>query len=135
MPSVLKIVHIATAMLPLFIPDAISWDWTLAFTFVFKQPLKTLHFTENFLNFARKHIDMTRFLTIILLVLMGVTASRADVLPQLKREKPDLDSIRIATLDRTSPYYYPRLMAEVQRNDTLMKIDKYRYLYLGYMVQ
>ena len=52
---------------------------------------------------------MTRFLTIILLVLMGVTASRADVLPQLKREKPDLDSIRIATLDRTSPYYYPRL--------------------------
>ena len=27
------------------------------------------------------------------------------------------------------------LMAEFQRNDTLMKIDKYRYLYLGYMFQ
>lgn len=37
--------------------------------------------------------------------------------------------------DRSSPYYYPRLMAEFERNDTLMKIDKYRRLYLGYMLQ
>ena len=39
MSSVLKIGHIATAMLPLFMTKYISWDWTLAFSFVFKQPL------------------------------------------------------------------------------------------------
>ena len=54
---------------------------------------------------------------------------------KLKREKPDLEKIRLETLDSKSPYYYPRLMQEFQRNDTLMKIDKYRHLYLGYMFQ
>lgn len=54
---------------------------------------------------------------------------------KLKREKPDLEKIRLATLDSRSPYYYPRLIQEFQRNDTLMKIDKYRHLYLGYMFQ
>lgn len=66
---------------------------------------------------------------------MASLSASAQVLPLLKREKPDLAEIRRATLDRTSPYYYPRLMAEFQRNDTLMKIDKYRHLYLGYMFQ
>ncbi|MDE6062248.1 MAG: DUF4919 domain-containing protein, partial [Duncaniella sp.] len=54
---------------------------------------------------------------------------------KLKREKPDLEKLRLETLDSKSPYYYPRLMQEFQRNDTLMKIDKYRHLYLGYMFQ
>lgn len=53
----------------------------------------------------------------------------------LKREAPDLQLIKKQINDRTSPYYYPRLLAEYQRNDTLMKIDKYRHLYLGYMFQ
>lgn len=77
---------------------------------------------------------MTRhIIAIIMLVLsVGFTAS-GQVLSQLKREKPDLEQIRRETRDRTSPYYYPRLMQEFQRNDTLMKIDKYRRLYLGYM--
>lgn len=78
---------------------------------------------------------MHRILTILLLALAGAIGTEAQVLPQLKREKPDLEAIRKATLDRTSPYYYPRLMAEFQRNDTLMKIDKFRHLYLGYMFQ
>ncbi|MCM1163630.1 MAG: DUF4919 domain-containing protein [Muribaculaceae bacterium] len=74
-------------------------------------------------------------LTTILLLWLSVLAFNcsAQSLAQLKREKPDLEQIRRATMDRTSPYYYPRLMQEFQRNDTLMKIDKYRHLYLGYM--
>lgn len=47
--------------------------------------------------------------------------------------RPDLDSIAEVIEDRTSPFYYPRLMEEYERNDTTMKLDKYRYLYLGAM--
>lgn len=74
-----------------------------------------------------------RFFVIFALLLATILPTTAQSLSQLKREKPDLQEIRRATQDRTSPYYYPRLLQEYQRNDTLMKIDKYRHLYLGYM--
>ena len=83
--------------------------------------------------------SMTRLCHILLTLLMVVIGSSAvmaqKLLPELKRERPDLEKIRQETYDRTSPYYYPRLMKEFQRNDTLMKIDKFRRLYLGYMIQ
>lgn len=78
---------------------------------------------------------MSRILSILLMMVLASAGVGAQVLPQLKREKPDLAEIRRATLDHNSAYYYPRLMKEFQRNDTLMKIDKFRYLYLGYMFQ
>ena len=78
---------------------------------------------------------MPRILTLLLISIAASIGVQAQVLPQLKRAKPDLEEIRRATLDHTSPYYYPRLMKEFQRNDTLMKIDKFRHLYLGYMFQ
>ena len=68
-------------------------------------------------------------------IVMTAQAAAQSLLPQLKREKPDIAAIRKATQDPASPYYYPRLMEEYQRNDTLMKIDKFRHLYLGYMFQ
>ncbi|MDE6377898.1 MAG: DUF4919 domain-containing protein, partial [Duncaniella sp.] len=78
---------------------------------------------------------MIRLVLYIIIIIGTMLPASAQVLPQLKREKPDLEEIRRACLDRTSPYYYPRLMAEFERNDTLMKIDKFRHLYLGYMFQ
>ncbi len=78
---------------------------------------------------------MRILLSIILSVIVSVSAAAQSAGKQLKREKPDLEKIRLETLDSKSPYYYPRLMKEFQRNDTLMKIDKYRHLYLGYMFQ
>lgn len=78
---------------------------------------------------------MKNLILTILLILTLQCAAWAQVLPQLKREKPDMEQIKRDILDRTSPYYYPRLMEEFQRNDTLMKIDKFRHLYLGYMFQ
>ncbi|MDE6080333.1 MAG: DUF4919 domain-containing protein [Duncaniella sp.] len=78
---------------------------------------------------------MKRLLTLLAAIVLTAAMLPAQTLTQLKREKPDLEAIRKATLDRTSPYYYPRLMAEFQRNDTLMKIDKFRHLYLGAMFQ
>lgn len=75
-----------------------------------------------------------RTLISIIFSLFLITGASAQI-NKLKREKPDLEKIRMETLDTKSPYYYPRLMQEFQRNDTLMKIDKYRHLYLGYIFQ
>lgn len=76
---------------------------------------------------------MRSIIILLLTVFIGLPASAQ--INRLKREKPDLEKIKAETLDSKSPYYYPRLMQEFQRNDTLMKIDKYRHLYLGYMFQ
>lgn len=73
-------------------------------------------------------------LTIIIGNLKAQTPTNIDF-DRIKRETPDLDEIRRETYDRTSPYYYPRLMKEFQSNDTVMKLEKYRRLYLGYMFQ
>ena len=73
---------------------------------------------------------------IIILAMAGtLSAVSHNILPQLKRETPDMEQIRREINDRSGQYYYPRLMTEYLRNDTLMKIDKYRRLYLGYMLQ
>lgn len=50
-------------------------------------------------------------------------------------ERPDLDQIKEETLNSKSPYYFPKLMAKYNRNDTIMTNEEYRYLYLGYMFQ
>ncbi|MDE7410561.1 MAG: DUF4919 domain-containing protein [Paramuribaculum sp.] len=80
----------------------------------------------------------------LFLLILLITISGNDIFAQtpvnidfdrIKREVPDLDEIRRETYDRSSPYYYPRLMKEFQSNDTVMKLEKYRRLYLGYMFQ
>lgn len=79
---------------------------------------------------------MKKLLAIFLLAIaMCQPMSSQNILPQLKREKPDMDQIKREINDPASKYFYPRLMAEYLRNDTLMKIDKYRHLYLGYLFQ
>lgn len=49
--------------------------------------------------------------------------------------RPDLEEIRSTTLDPSSKYYFPKLMAKYNQNDTTMTNDEYRHLYLGYMFQ
>lgn len=59
--------------------------------------------------------------------------------PQNKRkitvEKPDLEQIKRETLDPSSKFYFPKLMAKYNRNDTTMTNEEYRNFYLGYMFQ
>lgn len=74
-------------------------------------------------------------LTVVSLLLGLMPVAAQNILPQLKREKPDMEKIKRETQDPRSPYYYPRLMEEYLRNDTAMKIDKFRHLYLGYVFQ
>ena len=54
---------------------------------------------------------------------------------QVTVERPDLEAIRVATLDPTNPMYFPKLMKKFNRNDTTMTADEFRHLYLGYMFQ
>lgn len=50
-------------------------------------------------------------------------------------ERPDMEKIRAEVLDPHSKYYYPRLMAMYQQNETIMNLDQYRHLYLGTVFQ
>lgn len=79
----------------------------------------------------------------ILVSLAMVSVFGAGMLPgmaaksksKIKVERPDLEQIRRVTLDPANKYYFPRLMAKYEVNDTTMTPEEYRYLYLGYMFQ
>ena len=76
--------------------------------------------------------NIVLFISLVLLPLSVFAQSNFDKIPRLK---PDLEKIKADINNRNSKYYYPRLMEEFQRNDTLMKLEKYRYLYIGYSMQ
>lgn len=59
---------------------------------------------------------------------LGLTAFREPV-------KPDMEQIRNEVTNPDSRYYYPKLMAEYERNETIMTAEDYRYLYLGAVFQ
>lgn len=54
---------------------------------------------------------------------------------QVTVERPDLEAIRVSTLDPESPMFFPGLMKKFNRNDTTMTADEFRHLYFGYMFQ
>lgn len=54
---------------------------------------------------------------------------------QVTVARPDLEAIRLATLDPANPMYFPKLMKKFNRNDTTMTAEEFRHLYLGYMFQ
>jgi hypothetical protein len=49
--------------------------------------------------------------------------------------KPDYDSIRRVTQDKSSAYYYPGLLARYQESDTTLTDGEYRALYFGFLFQ
>lgn len=78
---------------------------------------------------------MNRIIITILLSVFSLSALAQIDFDKIPRKKPDYEQIQRETYDRESEYYYPRLMKEYLRADTAMKLDKYRYLYLGYALQ
>lgn len=66
---------------------------------------------------------------------IGVTAQNAAKSRKIVVKKPNLEEIRTSTLDPQSKYYFPKLMAKYEVNDTTMTNDEFRHLYLGYMFQ
>ncbi|MDE6301670.1 MAG: DUF4919 domain-containing protein [Muribaculaceae bacterium] len=49
--------------------------------------------------------------------------------------KPDLEAIRTATLNESSPRYYPKLLKEFMANDTTMTDEDFQYFYYGSLFQ
>lgn len=72
-----------------------------------------------------------------MLAVAGTPTTSADVASKRKIvvEKPDLEKIKKETLDPSSRFYFPKLMAKYTRNDTTMTNEEYRNFYLGYMFQ
>lgn len=69
-----------------------------------------------------KHL-LTLFLSIILLCAFRTP------------EAPDMEQIHREVTDPESQYYYPDLMARYEQNETIMTLDDYRRLYLGYVFE
>lgn len=49
--------------------------------------------------------------------------------------KPDMEKIKAEVLNPASRYYYPKLMKNYEKNDTMMNLEDYRHLYLGSVFQ
>ncbi|MBD5190879.1 MAG: DUF4919 domain-containing protein [Bacteroidales bacterium] len=91
----------------------------------------------------KKVLKLNTLLLPLLLLIMTVpvisaatqNSSAAKNKRKIVVEKPDLEHIRKQTLDPSGKFYFPKLMAKYQRNDTTMTPEEYRYFYLGYMFQ
>lgn len=71
---------------------------------------------------------MKKLLPLLGVILLTLSAFRDPV-------APDMEQIRREVSDPQSKYYYPKLMAEYERNETVMNLEDYRHLYLGYMFE
>ena len=83
---------------------------------------------------------MNRICSLILLIAMVAISAIAQTstrtaTQKLVREKPDMEAIKAAVNDPSSPYYYPKLMKIFETRDTAMTHDQFRHLYLGYLFQ
>lgn len=77
---------------------------------------------------------MRKFIFTILAAIITLMA-----LPSLAQKlevKPvDFDTIKAATQDSKSKFFFPKLMKAFESNDTTMTFEEYRYLYYGYVFQ
>lgn len=80
---------------------------------------------------------MKKIVILLPLLLILLTSARTSTpsTPVIPREKPDMEEIRRTSIDPTSRYYFPKLMKAFQAEDTLMTLDQFRHLYLGYIFQ
>ena len=80
---------------------------------------------------------MKKLLIIILsaIAVTGVFSAERTDSKKIKPEKPDMERIKRDVNTPTSKYYYPNLMKMYNTNDTIMNLDQFRHLYLGYVFQ
>lgn len=63
--------------------------------------------------------------------LIGIRASAQEASFKI----PDYNAIEKAIKDKSSSFYYPKLMERFVSNDTLLTNEDYQHLYLGYVFQ
>jgi len=70
---------------------------------------------------------------IILLFTILILSVNASFSQENSFKKPDYDLIEKNIEDKSSNYYYPKLLERMISNDTLLDNEDYRHLYLGYV--
>jgi len=80
-------------------------------------------------------LNLKSILLLIIAALIAVTATSGRAPEKLRTERPDMEQIRREISDPESKFYYPDLMARYEANETIMTLDDYRHLYLGYVFQ
>ncbi|MDE6715003.1 MAG: DUF4919 domain-containing protein [Muribaculaceae bacterium] len=80
-----------------------------------------------------KYIISAFLLSLICLTATGVGSEKP--ITRNVAEVPDFEAIKKATLDPTSPYYYPKIFQQFMSNDTSMTPEQYKHLYYGYVFQ
>lgn len=89
---------------------------------------------------AKLFSAMKNLRTIILGAIVACAAAGASAADKPSAVKPtsvrpDMDKIKSEVLNPSGRYYYPKLMANYEKNDTLMTLEDYRHLYLGTVFQ
>lgn len=79
-----------------------------------------------------------KFLRIVFLLIIAVSVClphNVSAAPRTTLGKPDLDSIKIASTDPESEFYYPTLFKKFMANDTTMTDEQFQYFYYGTFFQ
>ncbi len=84
-------------------------------------------------DFTMQKLILFLLFSLVSLATTDMQASARD--KKLKPEKPDMEKIKKEVNDSKSKYYYPKLMEMYEANDTIMRLEDFRYLYLGYIFQ
>lgn len=65
----------------------------------------------------------------------GLYASAPTGTQRVVSDPPDMEKIKAEVNNPSSRYYYPKLFARYEQNETVMNMDEYRHLYLGALFQ
>jgi hypothetical protein len=74
---------------------------------------------------------MIKKILLFTIFIIGISTSAQEV----TFKAPDYNAIEKEIKDKSSSYYYPKLMERFVANDTLLTNDDYQHLYLGYVFQ
>ena len=77
---------------------------------------------------------MKKFIFTILAAIITLMALPS-LAQKLEVKSVDFDTIKAATQDSKSKFFFPKLMKAFESNDTTMTFEEYRYLYYGYVFQ
>jgi hypothetical protein len=78
---------------------------------------------------------MNRIILSIFAILAIAISATARSSARSSLSAPDLEAIKAASTDETSPYYYPTLLKEFMANDTTMTDEAFQYFYYGTFFQ
>lgn len=87
----------------------------------------------SYIYYRKKPFLLMNSKTFFILFFLNVFLSLQAQKPEFKA--PDYALIKKNIEDRTSEFYYPRVLKRLKENDTLLTNEHYRHLYFGFIFQ